>query len=567
MTLLRKSASASTGHVLVSFFLLFFARISFASSDSVFLNPICKEPTTAAIGSEIGLCVNSTSKSLQPAVWEEALYLSESRMSPFLLRVNATAEEERFCESLGLQKRTVDFGECVLKFLGRVPKAGTEQINRQSDQLSSTPNKPRTTEMEERFCSAVGFAKGTTEFGECVLNFLGKERELTKSLEGLRQQSADPSPERTDGGTGGGTPSRRTSDRGTEKANQLKLVVSPSQPDANGVISLVIATNSDTASLKINGDEQGGRADGRYSVRRFVQVGENRFEVVATDRFGNTQRQIVSVNREVTQVAVRSQPLDPLRISASRPRDAVAIIIGIEKYRRVPAADFANRDASIFYDYSRRALGIQPENIQLLLDDKADAAEILRAFRAWLPTRVNKGKTDVYVFFSGHGLPAEDGKVMYFLPYGVDKDFLDRTAVTQKEVVDALQRTNPKSVTMFIDSCYSGQSRTGETLLASARPISIVAKETSSFPANFTVISASAPDQISSSSPELRHGIFSYYLMRGMEGEADGNKDGQITVAEMQAYLAERVPRRAMGMNRTQLPQVVGDQTRVLVGR
>jgi hypothetical protein len=52
-----------------------------------------------------------------------------------------------------------------------------------------------------------------------------------------------------------------------------------------------------------------------------------------------------------------------------------------------------------------------------------------------------------------------------------------------------------------------------------------------------------------------------------MEGEADANKDGQITVAEMQAYLAERVLRRAMGMNRTQQPQVVGDQTRVLVER
>jgi len=221
----------------------------------------------------------------------------------------------------------------------------------------------------------------------------------------------------------------------------LNLSISSSSPDANGVVTFAITTNSDTASLKINGDEAGGRADGRFSVRRFAQVGENRFEVVATDRFGNTQRQTVSVNREVAQVAVRSQPLDPLRVSASRPRDAVAIVIGIEKYRRVPAADFANRDASIFYDYSRRALGIQPENIQLLLDDKADAAEILRAFRAWLPTRVNRGKTDVYVFFSGHGLPAADGRSLYFLPHEVDKDLLDRTAVTQKEVVEAIERT------------------------------------------------------------------------------------------------------------------------------
>jgi uncharacterized caspase-like protein len=103
--------------------------------------------------------------------------------------------------------------------------------------------------------------------------------------------------------------------------------------------------------------------------------------------------------------------------------------------------------------------------------------------------------------------------------------------------------------------------------LASARPISIAPRAAADFPANFTVLSASAPDQISSSSPELRHGIFSYYLMRGMEGEADANKDGQITVAEMQAYLVERVPRRAMGLNRTQQPQVVGDQSKVLVRR
>jgi len=347
----------------------------------------------------------------------------------------------------------------------------------------------------------------------------------------------------------------------------LSLAVSSSPPDANGVVTFAITTNSDTASLKINGDEEGGRADGRYSIRRFAQVGENRFEVVATDRFGNTQRQTVSVNREFDQAAPTIQALNPLAVRVAKPRDAVAVVIGIEKYRRVPAADFANRDASIFVDYAIRGLGVKQENIRLLLDDKADAAEILVAFRNWLPTRVNKGKTDVYVFYSGHGLPSEDGNSLFFLPHEANRELLERTAISQREIVQAIQRTNPRAVTLFIDSCYSGQSRTGETLLASARPISIVARETSSFPANFTVISASAPDQISSSSPDLKHGIFSYYLMRGMEGDADGNKDGQITVAEMQAYLSDRVPRRAMGMNRAQQPQVVGDQSRVLVAR
>jgi len=346
----------------------------------------------------------------------------------------------------------------------------------------------------------------------------------------------------------------------------LSLTAAASQTDANGVVTLTISTNSDTASLKVNGDEAGGRSDGRYTIKRFAQVGDNKYEVIATDRFGNTQRKTVSVSRVVEEISARIQPLNPIRVSESKPRDAVAIIIGIEKYKSVGLASFADKDARVFYDYARRALGVRAENIKLLVDEKADAAEILVTFKNWLPARVKTGSTDVYVFYSGHGLPSEDGSSLYLLPHEARTDLLERTAVSQSELVAAIQKSSPKSVTMFLDSCYSGQSRTGETLLASARPISVKAKQ-SMFPKNFTVISASAPDQYSFSSPDLKHGIFSYYLMRGMEGEADSNNDKQITVGEMRAYLAENVTKRALGMSRTQQPQVVGDQSRVLVVR
>ena len=229
-------------------------------------------------------------------------------------------------------------------------------------------------------------------------------------------------------------------------------------------------------------------------------------------------------------------------------------------------ADFANADAQDFYDYASRALGIKLENIKLLVDDGADDAEIYRALQNWLPLKVKKGKTEVFVFFSGHGLPSQDGKSLYFLPWGVDKDFVEKTAINQQEIIASLQAVQPKSVTMFIDSCYSGQAKGGETLLASARPIALKA-EANAYPPNFTVISASAPDQLSSSSPDLKHGIFSYYLMKGMEGDADLNKDSKITVAEMQEYLTDMVGRQAMGMNRKQQPQLFGDRDRVLVGR
>ena len=270
--------------------------------------------------------------------------------------------------------------------------------------------------------------------------------------------------------------------------------------------------------------------------------------------------------KAVSQNTNQSASLKPESLKQAPTRDAVAIIIGIQNYKRVPKADFANSDAKEFYEYAIRGLGIKPENIKLLVDEEADDIEIVKAFQNWLPLQVNKGKTDVYVFYSGHGLPSSDGKSLYFLPHGVDKELLSRTAIGQAEVVSALVASKPKSVTMFIDACYSGQTRGGETLLASAKPLALKT-DTNAFPPNFTVISASANDQISSSSPELKHGIFSFYLMKGMEGDADGNKDGKITAGEMQEYLQDKVSRLAMSMSRKQDTQLVGDANKVLMGR
>jgi uncharacterized caspase-like protein len=258
--------------------------------------------------------------------------------------------------------------------------------------------------------------------------------------------------------------------------------------------------------------------------------------------------------------------LNPETLKKVAPRDAVAIIVGIADYKKLPKADFANDDARSFYDYANRALGIKPENIKMLIDDEAEQVEILSAFRNWLPSYVKKDKTDVYVFYSGHGLPSTDGKSLFFLPQNGHRDFLLETGIDQNTLVAALVAAKPKSVTFFIDSCYSGSTRSGESLLASARPIAIKATDTI-FPINFTVISASRMDQISSSSPELKHGIFSFYVMKGMEGEADLNKDGKITAGELQSYLSDAVPRQAMKMNRKQEPQLVGDAERVLVAR
>ena len=180
------------------------------------------------------------------------------------------------------------------------------------------------------------------------------------------------------------------------------------------------------------------------------------------------------------------------------------------------------------------------------------------ALEKWLPAKIKSDQTDVIVFFAGHGLASNDGKNLYLLTQDSDTDLLSRTALSRTELFKLINQHNPKSVKMFFDTCYSGQSRDEKTLLASARPIRIGVKDSGGVPSNFTIFSASQLDQISSGLKEAKHGIFSYYLMKGLEGAADQNKDRQITNGELLAYMEKEVNSKAIELGRSQVPSLVG---------
>ena len=362
-------------------------------------------------------------------------------------------------------------------------------------------------------------------------------------------------------------PNTTSASVGDDVAEFLKnLNISHTEPTAYGDFVVSVEVKAATSSLKINGEEFGPRFDGSYLIKRLAQVGqENQLKIVVKDVKGNIATKSISVSRSLLDSSPNYAQLNPSQVKRQPDRDAVAIVIGIANYKNLPKAEFANDDARVFYDYAIRALGIKPENIRLLVDSDAEEVEIIKAFKTWLPSRV-KSTTDVYVYYSGHGLPTQDGQGLYLLPTRADREFISRTSIQFQEISADLQAAKPKSVTIFMDACYSGQTRGGESLIASARPLALKA-QTNIFPTGFNVFSASQSDQISSSSPDLKHGIFSYYLMKGMEGDADTNKDGKITLGEMQGYLVENVGRQAGMMNRKQEPQLIGDPSRVLVGR
>ena len=164
------------------------------------------------------------------------------------------------------------------------------------------------------------------------------------------------------------------------------------------------------------------------------------------------------------------------------------------------------------------------------------------------------------MFFAGHGLANQSGEEMYLLPYDGSPRLLEDSAISRERLFADISAANPRSVTVFLDTCYSGTTR-GTDMLIASRPIAIRALE-QSIPDNFTVMTAAAGDQTAKPLEEAKHGMFSYFLMKGMEGEADANNDNQITAGELHSYVQTNVIQQSSG---SQTPELQGDADRVLV--
>ena len=77
---------------------------------------------------------------------------------------------------------------------------------------------------------------------------------------------------------------------------------------------------------------------------------------------------------------------------------------------------------------------------------------------------------------------SSDGKEKYILPFNADPDLCLKLLISRNEIFDQIVALNPKSVTIFFDTCYSGVSRDEQMLLASARPLRILADDENKIP-------------------------------------------------------------------------------------
>jgi hypothetical protein len=327
----------------------------------------------------------------------------------------------------------------------------------------------------------------------------------------------------------------------------------------------------DPPYLFIDDEKVNVNKDGSFEFPMFT-LNDTEITILAVDKRGIQKEVVVKifVEKEI-QTVEKLQKLNPQKIKTKKSKDRLAVIIGVEKYKTIQKAAYAKSDAEYFTEYAKRAFGIESKNIKTLTDEQADYISSKKALFKWLKQKINPNQTEVLVFYSGHGLATPNGKEFFLLTSDSDGDFIEDTALSRKIIIERIASFNPKSVTMFIDACYSGETRDSnddELLIASAKPL-MKLEDDSKLPDNFNMFSASQMSQASSSTKKetgVQNGIFSYYLMMGLEGNADLDNDGKITNGELYKYLIQKVPRVARSLhNREQEPFFKGNSNSVLV--
>ena len=237
---------------------------------------------------------------------------------------------------------------------------------------------------------------------------------------------------------------------------------------------------------------------------------------------------------------------------ASNPNTFV-IIFANEDYKNVSSVPYAKNDGTIFQKYCQKTLGIPVSNIHYV--ENASFND-MRIQLAWLSDVCNAfdGNASIIVYYAGHGIPDESSKSAYLLPVDGDGRYV-QSAYKLDDMYQKLGAMNAKSVTVFMDACFSGSKRE-EGMLASARGVALKVK--SGVPqGNMVVFSAATGDETAYPNNEEQHGMFTYYLLKKLQ-----ETKGEVTLKALGEYITTNVRQQSIVKNgKSQTPCVTPSAT------
>jgi len=246
-----------------------------------------------------------------------------------------------------------------------------------------------------------------------------------------------------------------------------------------------------------------------------------------------------------------------------------AVVIGISEYKyaegKFPELRYAVKDAKAFFDllHSPKSNVFSPERTLFLENEKASLENIEYAFFDFL----KKASEEDYVviYFSGHGTPDKDNsKNLYLMAYDSQPDRLASTAFPMWDIDTAFKRhIKSKKIVMFADACHSAGIN-GDIKIRDINRKNMINQyllEVAKASNGRMILTASEAGELSQESKKWGggHGVFTYFLLNGLKGEADVNENNIVTLGELTDFVSESV-RRATG--NTQHPNAAGIMNR-----
>jgi len=233
-----------------------------------------------------------------------------------------------------------------------------------------------------------------------------------------------------------------------------------------------------------------------------------------------------------------------------RREECWAVVIGISDYLFAGQAGlarlaFADKDARDFAETLER-LGWSGNNIRVLVNDEATKRNVSYALETWLR---RAGPEDMIVlFWSAHCWPdPSDPEKAFFACYD-SKPSDPSSGFRMDQVRRVLAERNARNVVTIADTCHSGKViRTGDARAIAVRPALDAMKRTGQIPKGWVFIASADPDRKAYEDMAWSNGALTHVLLEGLrEGKADGYqsvglKDGVVTLAELRAYISERM--------------------------
>lgn len=232
----------------------------------------------------------------------------------------------------------------------------------------------------------------------------------------------------------------------------------------------------------------------------------------------------------------------------------IAVIIGNRNYEKgVPLVHYAHNDARAMKQFAEQTWGLKAD--QIIYEEDATKGVMEGIFKSTLPARVEKGETEVFVYFTGHGMAADKDAML--LPVDARPSTAAITGYSRDDMMQQLATLDAKSLTVVLDACYTGTDKGGKALIA-AKPV-LLKVNAPKAPANALLVTATKDNQIAWMDDSKGHSLLTYYLLQGLEGESDKNHDGVVDAKELGGYLTTSVKRAALTLHeRSQEPQVTG---------